>query len=152
MTEGLREMLLIWAAASLVVLTAMLSDLLAGLWKAKLRGDKRTSYALKRSVYKFLTYEGAIIVSGCIDMLMHFARLFLLIGVEVLENVPVVALLVGIFLCVVELLSIREKADEKTHKTMKKVEDMAGHFSEKAADRFLDLIFDRLKERLDKDK
>lgn len=148
---GTQELVLLWICAAMVVLLAMVSDLGAGLYKATLRGDTRTSYALKRSVYKFLTYEGAILVGGCIDLLMHFAHFFLLIGVEALDSVPVVALLVGIFLCVVELLSIREKADKKTHATMKKVEGAAGEIGGKLLDSLVEALTERIKKEMKKD-
>lgn len=144
---GLNELFCIWTAASLIVFFAMVGDLGAGLYKAKLRGDARTSYGLKRSVYKFLTYEGAVLVGGCIDVLMHLARMWRLFGVEALANIPVVALVVGIFLCVVELLSIREKADDKTHETMKKVEKVAGKVGDKVLDSFVEALTERIREK-----
>ena len=146
-TDGIKELLIVLSVATIVVFVAMFADLIAGLWKANTRGDRRTSYALKRSVYKFLTYEGAMIVGGCIDVLMNLANLFELIGVEALDNVPVVALLVGIFLCAVELMSIREKADDKTHKTMRKVEDAAGKVGDKLLDSLVEAISERLKKK-----
>lgn len=147
MCLGTRELLLMWCAASLVVLVSMFADLCAGLYKAKIRGDKRTSYALKRSVYKFLTYEGAILIGGCIDLLIHFAHLFSLVGLDTLDSVPVIALLIGIFLCAVELMSIREKADAKTHETMKKVEDAATKVSDKLLDNFVEALVERMKNK-----
>ncbi|MBR4552900.1 MAG: phage holin family protein [Bacteroidaceae bacterium] len=151
--DGTREQMLLWAAVAAVVLMALVGDLCAGLYKAKLRGDARTSYALKRSVYKFLTYEGAVLVGGCIDLLMHFAHFFRLIGIASLDNVPLVAILVGIFLCVVELLSIREKADAKTHKTMKKVEDAASKLiTEQVADRLIDALLERAAKKIKNEK
>lgn len=149
MRDGTRELMLLWASDQLVVFAAMAIDLVAGLWKAKIRGDARTSYALKRSVYKFLTYEGAVLVAGCIDVLMHLAHFYKLIGLQALDSIPVVAFIVGIFLCVVELWSIREKADAKTHKTMKKVEDAASKlFTEQVADRLIDALLERAAKKI----
>lgn len=144
----MRELFLMIAMACIVVLVAMVVDLVSGLYKAKIRGDVRSSTALKRSVYKFLTYEGAMVVAACIDVLMHFAHFFTLIGLDVLDNVAVVTLFIGVFLCVVELMSIREKADSKTHAQFKKVEEAAIKVSDKVVDRVLDAIVERVTNKI----
>ena len=139
------------AMCCLVVLFAMIVDLASGLYKAHIRGDARRSEALKRSVYKFLTYEGAMVVAACIDVLMHFAHFFTLIGLDALDNVAVVTIIVGVFLCVVELLSIRENADKKTHAQMSKVEKAAAEISSKAMDRIVDAILDKVTDKIRKE-
>ena len=144
-------MLLMIAMCCLVVLFAMIVDLVSGLYKAHIRGDARRSEALKRSAYKFLTYEGAMMVAACIDILMHFARFFSLVGLQALESISVVTIMIGIFLCIVELLSIREKADSKTHAQFKKVEEAAIKVSDKVVDRVLDAIVERVTDKIRKD-
>lgn len=144
-------MLLMIAMCCLVVLFAMIVDLASGLYKAHIRGDARRSEALKRSAYKFLTYEGAMMVAACIDILMHFAHFFALVGLSALDNVAVVTIMIGIFLCIVELLSIREKADKKTHARMRKVEKAAAEISSKAMDRIVDAILDKVTDKIRKD-
>ena len=42
----------------LLVLMAMIIDLGSGLYKAKQRGELRSSEALKRTLTKFISYEG----------------------------------------------------------------------------------------------
>ena len=138
------------AMATIVVFVAMAVDLVSGLYKARLRGDVRTSAALKRSVYKFLTYEGAMVVAACIDVLMHFAHFFTLIGLDALDNVAVVTIIVGVFLCVVELMSVREKADKKTHAQFKKVESAAAQISDKVVDRVVEAIIKRVENKIAK--
>ena len=148
MITGTREILLMIAMCCLVVLFAMIVDLCSGLYKAHIRGDARRSEALKRSAYKFLTYEGAMMVAACIDILMHFAHFFALVGLSALDNVAVVTIMIGIFLCIVELLSIRENADKKTHAQMSKVEKAASTLTEKAVDRIVDAILDKVTDKI----
>ena len=48
-----------------------------------------------------------------------------LVHLEILEGIPIVTCMVGIFLLVVEWLSVREKADEKTKTEFSRVEKLA---------------------------
>ena len=100
----------------MAVLIAMMIDLCSGLYKAKQRGELRTSEALRRTLSKFISYEGGLTIAAMVDFLISMAGLFDLFGIARLSEVPVVTILVGIFLLVVEYLSVREKADEKTKK------------------------------------
>ena len=110
---------------AIIVLMAMMVDLVAGLYKAHLRGDARRSEALKRTGYKFLLYEGTILIAAGIDILIHIAKIPMWFGWELMYNVPLVTILIGIFWCVVEFLSVREKADEKIHSDISKAEKLA---------------------------
>ena len=116
--NGIGNMMLIAIMASLIVLFAMIIDLFSGLRKAKIRGDLRSSEALKLTLTKFITYEGGMGIALGVDMLIHFSKLPQLFGLDVIYGVPVVTCLVGVFLLVVEFLSVREKADQKTKKQM----------------------------------
>ena len=111
-------MMLIAIMASLIVLFAMIIDLFSGLRKAKIRGDLRSSEALKRTLTKFITDEGGMGIALGVDKLIHFSKLPQLFGLDVIYGVPIVTCLVGVFLLVVEFLSVREKADQKTKKQM----------------------------------
>lgn len=104
--------------AMLIVLFAMCIDLGSGLYKAKLRNEIRTSQALKRTLSKFIAYEGGMMIATGVDILLHISRLWSVIGVTAFEEVPMVTCLVGVFLLVVEFLSVREKADQKTKNKM----------------------------------
>lgn len=104
--------------AMLIVLFAMCIDLGSGMYKAKLRNEIRTSQALKRTLSKFIAYEGGMMIATGVDILLHISRLWSVIGVTVFEEVPMVTCLVGVFLLVVEFLSVREKADQKTKNKM----------------------------------
>lgn len=116
--NGIGNMLLIAVATMLVVFIAMMVDLASGLRKAKIRGELRSSQALKRTFTKFITYEGGMVIALCFDILIHMSRLPQLFGLEVIAGIPVIMCLVGAFLCMVEFISVREKADQKTRKQM----------------------------------
>ena len=116
--DGIGNMLIIALVAMIMVLMAMIVDLISGLRKAKVRGEYRSSEALKRTFTKFITYEGGMIIALCFDILIHMSRLVQLFGLDVIYGVPVISCLVGAFLCVVEFISVREKAEQKTKKQM----------------------------------
>ena len=125
MITGVAEMSVGIVLVAIIVLMAMTVDLGAGLYKAHLRGDARRSEALKRTGYKFLLYEGTILIAAGIDILIHIAKIPMWFGWELMYNVPLVTILIGIFWCVVEFLSVREKADEKIHSDISKAEKLA---------------------------
>ena len=116
--DGTENMLTIVVIACVVVLFAMSIDLASGLYKAKLRGEIRSSWGLKRTLSKFIAYEGGMLIAAGVDLLMHMSQLAHLFGLEAIYGIPVITCLVGVFLLVVEFISIREKADKKTKKEM----------------------------------
>lgn len=111
-------MTIIAIMAMLIVFFAMMIDLASGLRKAKIRGELRSSQALKRSITKFITYEGSMIIALGVDMLIHMSKLAQMFGLDIVYGVPVITCLVGVFLLAVEFMSVREKADQKTKKEM----------------------------------
>ena len=128
MIEILNEvkmMFLTDSVIAVIVFLAMMVDLGAGLYKAHLRGDARRSEALKRTGYKFLIYEGGILIASCVDLLIHMGKLYHIMGWNIAIGVPFVTIILGIFWCVVEFLSVREKADEKIHSDISKAEKLA---------------------------
>ena len=122
---GTKVMMMLVSVVALIVLMAMTVDLGAGLYKAHLRGDARRSEALKRTGYKFCLYQGTILIASGIDMLVHLSKLYLWFGWEMVFNLPLVTIALGVFWCFVEFLSVKEKADEKTHSDIAKAERMA---------------------------
>jgi len=116
--EGAENMIVVVVVAMLVVLLAMMLDLVSGLYKAKLRGDTRSSWCLKRTLTKFITYEGGMLIAAGVDLLIHLSKLVYLFGLNVIAGVPVITCIVGVFLLVVEFISMRENADQKTKKEM----------------------------------
>lgn len=128
MTEFLgivRIMSMYIAMIAIIVLIAMMVDLVSGIYKAYLRGDARRSEALKRTGYKFILYEGSILIAAGVDAMIHMARVPMWFGWELVYNIPMITILIGIFWCFVEFMSVREKADEKTHSDIAKAEKMA---------------------------
>ena len=111
-----KEMTVLVVIACIIVFVAMMIDLAAGLYKAKQRGEIRSSWGLKRTLTKFITYEGGMMIAAGVDMLIYVSRLFELFHLTPIVGIPVVTCLIGIFLLVVEFLSIREKSDKKTKK------------------------------------
>lgn len=117
--------------ACLLVLGAMIIDLCAGLYKAKLRGEIRSSWGLKRSLSKFISYIGSLLIAAGVDLMMHFCKAFQLFHLDILYGLPVITCVITIFLLIVEFLSVREAADEKTKTEVSRVTDFATQFIKK---------------------
>lgn len=140
--QELTPLLRVSAVACLLVLVAMAVDLCAGLRKAGVTGQARTSYALKRTATKFLTYEGGMVIAVGIDVLIHLCRLYALLGLDTLHSVPLITCLMGIFLLVVEGMSVHENATEKTKADFRKVASTAVHLTR---DELAEIIADALR-------
>lgn len=110
--QGLGTMYLVEVIAMIVVIVAMAMDLAFGWRKAKFRGDARTSYAFSRTITKFALYEGVMMISCGIDTLIHFV--WAQFNHDSNYIAPLASCVVAIVLCVVEIWSMREKADDKT--------------------------------------
>lgn len=110
--NGLPVMYLIVVVAMVVVIGAMSMDAAFGWRKAKLRGEARTSYLFSRSITKFALYEGVMFISAGIDTLIHFV--WAQFSDSSVYCVPIASSIVAITLCIVEIWSMREKAEEKT--------------------------------------
>jgi len=124
-------MMTVAVAVCIIVLMAMIVDLFSGLQKARQRNEVRSSWGLKRTMTKFITYEGGLMIALGVDMLIHISHLHQLLRIEHLQGVPFVMCMVGIFLLVVEFLSVREKADEKTKTEFSRVESLASKMVDK---------------------
>ena len=128
MTEIIKEaqsMLVILVLACIIVFIAMFIDLISGFHKARQRKEIRSSYGLKRSIGKFIMYEGGMIIAFGMDILIHFSKILQVFRLDVLHGVPIVTCLLGVFLLVVEFISVREKADDKTKTEISRVEQLA---------------------------
>ena len=113
--EGLDIMYLLAVFVMLAVLTAMLVDFVSGWRKATERGEEHTSYAASRSLTKILIYEGIVMIGVCMDTMIHFAWAMFM---DSAYYVPLVSVLFGTVLCIVEAWSVKEKADHKQRKRM----------------------------------
>ena len=112
----IKEMTIVVVIACIIVFLAMMIDLASGLYKAKQRGEFRSSWGLKRTLSKFIMYEGGMMIAFGVDALIYFSKIFELFHLNAIVGIPVVTCMIGIFLLVVEFLSIREKSDKKTKK------------------------------------
>ena len=141
---GLPVMYLIVVVAMCVVIGAMCMDAAFGWRKAKLRNEARTSYLFSRSITKFALYEGVLFISAGIDTLIHFV--WAQFNSSTTHCVPLASILVAIVLCIVEIWSMHEKAEEKTRRNLshavqvvaeamqkEQVTEIAKHIIEKAA-------------------
>ena len=141
---GLPVMYLIVVVAMCVVIGAMCMDAAFGWRKAKLRGEARTSYLFSRSLTKFALYEGILFICMGMDTLIHFVWAQFS---STIHCVPLVSILVAVTLCVVEIWSMREKAEEKTRNNLnhaikvvadviqkEQAVELAKHIIDKAAD------------------
>lgn len=118
-------MLAVVVIACIIVLGAMMIDLASGLSKAKQRGEVRSSWGLKRSLNKFIMYEGGMLIAAGIDLLIHASNVYKLFKLEAIYGIPFITCMLGVFLLVVEFFSVREKADKKTRTEMSRVAEMA---------------------------
>ena len=114
--NGLPVMYLIVVVAMVVVIGAMCMDAAFGWRKAKLRGEARTSFLFSRSITKFALYEGVLFISAGIDTLIHFV--WAQFSPNSVYCVPIASSIVAIVLCIVEIWSMHEKAEEKTRKNI----------------------------------
>ena len=147
---GAENMFLIIVVACVIVFVAMIIDLASGLNKAKQRGEVRSSYGLSRSLSKFIMYEGGMLIAAGVDLLMHFSKLLIILHLNVLYGIPVITCILGIFLLIVEGLSVREKADDKTKTEISRVEQLAAKMINK--DELVSAFTQALIETRQKDK
>jgi len=110
---ALKEMTVLVVIACVIVFVAMMIDLASGLYKAKQRHEIRSSWGLKRTLSKFIMYEGGMLIAFGVDMLIYFSRLFELFHLTPIVGIPVMTCLVGIFLLIVEFMSISDKKTKK---------------------------------------
>lgn len=122
--NGIGLLLVQICLAAFIVFIAMAVDLASGLHKAKIRGELHRSWGLKRSVQKFILYEGAILIAGGIDVLVLTCKVMTLIGCDILNGVAIFTGFIAILLCIVEIWSLREKADEKTRKDINRTGEL----------------------------
>lgn len=140
--DGLDIMLMLSVLVMIAVMVAMGVDFVSGWRKAKIRGDEHTSYAASRTLTKFLIYEGMLLIGVCMDTMVHFAwRMFS----DADYVIPMATILLGIMLCLVEMWSVREKAEKKQRKRMDEAAAALAQVLDKET--VLELLKDRAKRR-----
>ena len=143
--KGTDAMIGIVVLSMVVVLFAMIIDLISGLMKAKQRNEVRSSYGLKRTLNKFIMYEGGMLIAAGVDLLIHLSHLQELFHLEVIYGIPVVTLLLGIYLLIVEGISVREKADQKIRGEMQKANEIMSKMISR--EELVELLADVVKRR-----
>lgn len=139
--DGLGIMYMLSVIVMFAVIVAMGVDFVSGWRKAKLRGDEHNSYAASRSFTKFLIYEGMVLIGVCMDTMIHFAWAMFMTSVYM---VPLAAIALGIILCIVEIWSVKEKAEQKQRK---RIDDAAAALASILdKDTVLDILKTRLRE------
>ena len=123
--KGTEVMMMIAVIANIIVFVATMVDLASGMYKAWYRGEKKRSDKLKRTGFKFVLYQGSLLIATCVDLLIHFSKLYQWFGWDLVFGLPLITIGMGIFWCVVEFLSVREKADEKIHSEIARAERLA---------------------------
>lgn len=145
--DGMGIMYMLAVIVMVAVIVAMGVDFVSGWHKAKMRGDEHTSYAASRTLTKFLIYEGMLLIGVCMDTMIHFAWAMFM---DSAYYVPLATIILGIILCIVEIWSVREKAEQKQRK---RIGDAAAALAA-ALDKetVLELLRSRLKEETEKEE
>lgn len=123
---SMRELLTVVLFEMFIVMVAMGWDFASGYYKAKLRGEERNSYGMRRTVSKFILYAGSVCIACGIDSVCYVCRFWEFIHLPFLTNVPVVSSIVTVFILITEVRSIWEKADAKQRRQASKTADMIG--------------------------
>ena len=97
-----------------LVLIAVFLDLWAGIRKAKAMEVLTTSEGLRRTVNKISKYFNMLFMVTIVDILQMLAITCINIQTgEHIPDVPLLTFLGAIFICVIELKSVYEKAEDK---------------------------------------
>lgn len=126
MFNGMYEMLIIVIFEFFVVLFAMGWDFASGYYKAKIRGEDRNSYGLRRTVSKFILYAGSICIASGIDSISFVCHFWEFVHMSPLMRIPVVTSIIAVFILVTEVRSIWEKADAKQRRQAGKAAELIG--------------------------
>ena len=105
---SMRELLTVVVFEMFIVMVAMGWDFASGYYKAKLRGEERNSYGMRRTVSKFILYAGSVCIACGIDSVCYVCRFWEFIHLPFLTNVPVVSSIVTVFILITEVRSIWE--------------------------------------------
>jgi hypothetical protein len=102
------------ATMYLLVLSVIFLDLWAGIRKAKIRGEFRSSFGLRKTVEKIGKYYNMIFVLTVIDAMQMLAIGY--INPQVNGHIPIIPIFTfvgSIFVGFIELKSVYEKAEDK---------------------------------------
>lgn len=98
----------------ILVLLMIFADLWSGLRKAKRIGETRTSYGYRRTISKMAQYYNILIACTIVDSMYGLLSWYLEIYYQTsLWLFPFITFFMAIVLCLIEIKSIREKAEDK---------------------------------------
>lgn len=108
------------------VLLSVIADLVSGVRRAKMRGEARTSAALRRTIDKLVRYYNALFAMTVIDVMQMAAVIYLryVESVEILPVLPLFTLIGAVGEALIELKSIYEKAEQKEKKEYREAADI----------------------------
>jgi len=110
----------------LLVLVAITADLWSGVRKAKTNGVARSSYGYRRTVDKISRYYNVLLALTVVDVMQMSSIWYLdkYYHYDRLPMFPFITLVGAIGLCLIEIKSIYEKAEDKVR--IENVANMAG--------------------------
>lgn len=93
---------------------AVLMDLRSGISKAKLRGEYRSSFKIRKTCQKFNEYGNTLVILTLVDILvMAFENVIMSQMSWTLPILPIFSFFGAIGICYIEYKSIKEKAEDK---------------------------------------
>lgn len=108
-----------------MVLLAIMADLWSGVRKAKRNGIARSSYGFRRTIDKIARYYNVLFALTIVDAMQMTSLWYLENYYEYTWPIfPVVTLLGAIGICLIEIKSIYEKAEDKVR--IENIANMAG--------------------------
>lgn len=114
--KSLALLLLLCGLACVGVFVAIFVDFASGYKKAKYIGEEIDSDKLKRTSLKLLVNGGLCCIASIVDLLLYFGHLWTVLHLDLLKSVPVVTFGVAIWLCAVQWVSVKEKAEDKAER------------------------------------
>lgn len=109
----------------MMVLLAIMADLWSGVRKAKKNGIARSSYGFKRTVDKIARYYNVLLALTVVDAMQMSSLWYLEKYYEYNWPIfPIVTLIGSIGVCLIEIKSIYEKAEDKVR--IEGIANMAG--------------------------
>ena len=98
----------------ILVLLMIFADLWSGLRKAKRNGETRTSYGYRRTISKMAQYYNLLIAGSIVDSIYGLLCWYLENYYQTsLWLFPFITFIIALVLCLIEIKSIREKAEDK---------------------------------------
>ena len=109
-----------------LVIIAIIADLWSGVRKAKINGVSRSSYGYRRTVDKIARYYNVLMALTVVDAMQMSSIWYLdtYYSYSKLPMFPFITLIGAIGICLIEIKSIYEKAEDKVR--IENVGDLAG--------------------------